>query len=137
MKVSEAIVKALKDSGKGIQWLADKLEYNQSSGISNMIARGGATVETLCHICNILGYTLVMEPLDESKEKIVLEANKERIKRRSGTKGRELVNYDVKLFEHLYAQVESGEITIKDAVAKLGVNYAKWHRLSQSKKNKE
>ena len=135
MNVSEAILESIEDSGKGIQWLANELNYSQSSGVSKIISRGGATVELLCHICEILDYELVMRPKDEKRREIVIEARGERVKRKSGTHGRVPVEYDKELFERLYGQVQSGELTVKAAAEMLGVNYAKWHRLAKAKKD--
>lgn len=48
--------------------------------------------------------------------------------------GRKPIEYDKALFERLYGQVQSGEITVKVAAETLGVNYAKWHRLAKARK---
>ena len=62
MRQKEAIERLLKDNNKTKRWLADKLGYALPTGVSNMLARGNVTLNTLIKICDVLEYEITIQP---------------------------------------------------------------------------
>lgn len=62
MKLTEAIEKLLKDNNKNKTWLSEKLGYARPNGVSQMLARGNITVDTLFRICESLDYEITIQP---------------------------------------------------------------------------
>lgn len=62
MTQKETIEKLLKDNNKTKSWLAEKLGYALPTGVTNMLARGNITVDTLIKICNLLDYEVSIQP---------------------------------------------------------------------------
>lgn len=62
MTQKETIEKLLKDNNKTKSWLAEKLGYALPTGVTNMLARGNITVDTLIKICDLLDYEVSIQP---------------------------------------------------------------------------
>lgn len=62
MKQKEAVEALLKDNKKSKLWLSERMGYSKSTAISNMLARGNMTVDTLYRICELLDYEITIQP---------------------------------------------------------------------------
>lgn len=66
MNLMDAITKLVKDNNKSKRWLSERMGYKNASGISNMLMRGNATIETLLHMCELFDYELTIQPKRKS-----------------------------------------------------------------------
>lgn len=62
----EVIEKLLSDNNKSKAYLAEEMGYQFSTAISNMLARGNMELNTLCRICEIMGFEVTIQPKRKS-----------------------------------------------------------------------
>ena len=69
MNLKDAITQLCKDNGKTKRWLAAQMGYGNPSAISNMLARGNVTLNTLTKICVLFDYEVSIQPRRRSGQR--------------------------------------------------------------------
>lgn len=62
MDFKDVIIALLKDNNKTRSWLSEKMGYAKVTGITQMLSRNNATVDTLLRICEIFDYEITIQP---------------------------------------------------------------------------